>query len=75
MVLDAMTYNKKASPVRDKWIKRSDVAQYLGIGWRVVERLLREGKIKTVRDPLDHRRKMVSAEDLDRLKQMSSRDE
>ncbi len=70
-----MTYNKKASSARDKWIKRSDVAQYLGIGWRVVERLLREGKIKTVRDPLDHRRKMVSAEDLDRLKQMSSRDE
>lgn len=75
MTPNAMTRNKKTSPTADRWIKRSDVAQYLGIGWRVVERLLREGKIKTIRDPLDHRRKMVSVEDLDRLKQRSSRDE
>lgn len=56
-------------------IKRGDIGKYLGVGWRVVARLLKEGKIKTVRDPLDHRRELVSTKDLDLLKQTSSKDE
>jgi hypothetical protein len=59
----------------EKRIKLSDVPRYLGVGWRVAGRLLREGQIKPLRDPLDGRRKTVSIRDLDRLKQMSSRDE
>lgn len=56
-------------------IKRGDIGKYLGVGWRVVARLLKEGKIKTTRDPLDHRRKLVSTKDLDLLKQASLKDE
>jgi hypothetical protein len=52
-------------------IKLSDVGNYLGVGWRVVGRLLKEGKIKTTRDPLDNRRKLVSTKDLDELKHTS----
>jgi hypothetical protein len=49
-------------------IKQGDIGKYLGVGWRVVARLLQEDKIKTVRDPLDHRRKLVRTSDLNRLK-------
>jgi hypothetical protein len=56
-------------------IKRGDIGKYLGVGWRVVARLLKEGKIKPVQDPLDHRRKLVSTRDLDRLKKISLKDE
>jgi hypothetical protein len=56
-------------------IKLSDAGKYLGVGWRVVARLLKEGKIKTTRDPLDNRRKLVSTKDLDLLKQTSLKDE
>lgn len=59
------------SPAPDAKIKLSDVGSYLGVGWRVVGRLLKEGKIKTTRDPLDHRRKLVSTKDLDEIKQTS----
>jgi hypothetical protein len=52
-------------------IKRGDIGNYLGVGWRVVARLLKEGKIKLVQDPLDHRRKLVSTKDLDELKRTS----
>jgi hypothetical protein len=56
-------------------IKRGDVGKYLGVGWRVVGRLFKEGKIKTIQDPLDHRRKLVRTSDLDRLKQTSLKDD
>lgn len=60
----------------DTKIKLGDVGKYLGVGWRVVGRLLKEGKIKTTtRDPLDNRRKLVSTRDLDLLKQTSLKDE
>ena len=59
------------SPAPDTMIKRGDVGSYLGVGWRVVARLLKEGKIKTIRDPLDNRRKLVSTKDLDELKHTS----
>jgi hypothetical protein len=59
------------SPTPDTKIKLGDVGSYLGVGWRVVGRLLKEGKIKTTRDPLDNRRKLVSTKDLDELKQTS----
>jgi hypothetical protein len=66
---------KPDSPTLDSMIKRSDVGKYLGVGWRVVARLFKEGKIKTIRDPLDHRRKLVSSKELDQLKLKSSRDD
>lgn len=66
---------KPVSPAPDSMIKRGDIGKYLGVGWRVVARLLKEGRIKTIRDPLDHRRKLVSTSDLDRLKQTSLKDD
>jgi hypothetical protein len=66
---------KTDSPTPDTKIKLGDVGQYLGVGWRVVGRLLKEGKIRTTRDPLDNRRKLVSTKDLDLLKQTSLKDE
>ena len=63
------------SPTPDTMIKRGDIGKYLGVGWRVVARLLKEGKIKTIQDPLDHRRKLVRTSDLDRLKQTSLKDD
>lgn len=49
----------------------SEVAAYLGVSQRVVERLVRQGQIKSVRDPLDNRRKLVSVRELDELKRQS----
>ena len=67
-----MTTSEKSDPSTSHInIKLGDVPSYLGVGWRVVGRLLKEGKIKTMRDPLDHRRKLVSTKDLDLLKQTS----
>jgi hypothetical protein len=66
---------KPDSPTPDTMIKRGDIGKYLGVGWRVVARLLKEGKIKLVQDPLDHRRKLVRTRDLDRLKQTSLKDD
>lgn len=59
------------SPTPHTMIKRGDIGKYLGVGWRVVARLLKEGKIKLVQDPLDNRRKLVSTKDLDELKHTS----
>ena len=66
---------KPESPALDTMIKRGDIGNYLGVGWRVVARLLKEGKIKPVQEPLDHRRKLVRTSDLDRLKQTSLKDD
>ena len=63
------------SSTPDTKIKLGDVGSYLGVGWRVVGRLLKEGKINTTRDPLDNRRKLVSTKDLDELKQTSLKDD
>ncbi len=49
----------------------SEVAAYLGVSQRVVDRLVRQGQIKAVRDPLDNRRKLVSIRELDELKRQS----
>lgn len=63
---------KPASPAApDDKIKLGDVGEYLGVGWRVVGRLVRDGTIKPTTDPLDHRRKLVSKKQLDRLKHSS----
>lgn len=62
---------KPDSSTLDTMIKRGDVGKYLGVGWRVVERLIKEGAIKLTTDPLDHRRKLASTKQLDRLKRGS----
>lgn len=46
-----------------------EVPDYLGVSHRVVERLVSEGQIKPIKDPLDHRRKLVYRRELDKLKQ------
>lgn len=55
----------------DQRIMLGEVAKYLGVGWRVVSRLIKEGVIKVRRDPLDHRRKLVSVRELEKLKRQS----
>lgn len=67
------TTSAHVSSSSDRKIKIGDVGKYLGVGWRVVRRLLREGKIKPINDPLDNRRKLVSTKDLDELKDASMR--
>jgi DNA-binding MarR family transcriptional regulator len=57
----------------DPKITLSDVARYLGVGRRVVSRLVKEGIIKIKKDPLDSRRKLVSVRELDQLKRESSK--
>ena len=70
-----MTDSHKSRSPSNKKIRLGEVPAYLGVSSRVVERLLREGAIKPVRDPLDHRRKLVSVEQLDRLKKESLADD
>lgn len=48
-----------------------EVPNYLGVSHRVVERLVREGQIKPVKDPLDNRRKLVRMHELDEIKRRS----
>ncbi len=55
----------------DRRIAVSEVAAYLGVGRRVVSRLIKEGTIRVRKDPLDSRRKLVSVRELDELKQQS----
>lgn len=69
------TSKKPSSPSAGTLIKIGDVAKYLGVSWRVVERLVKEGTIKPTIDPLDHRRKLVSTKDLDQLKQASLKED
>jgi len=57
----------------DPKITLSEVAAYLGVGRRVVSRLVKESAIKTRKDPLDSRRKLVSLRELDQLKKQSSK--
>ena len=57
----------------EKKIRVSEIASYLGVGWRVVERLMKSGAIAYERDPLDQRCKLVKVSDLDRLKTASLR--
>lgn len=52
-------------------VKRGDIASYLGVGWRVVNRLIRDGQIELEPDPLDGRRKLADCAKLDRLKEAS----
>jgi excisionase family DNA binding protein len=55
----------------DRKITLSEVAAYLGVGRRVVSRLVKEGTIRVRKDPLDSRRKLVSLRELDQLKRQS----
>ena len=57
----------------DPKIMLGEVAGYLGVGRRVVSRLVREGAIRIRKDPLDSRRKLVSVRELDQLKRQSSK--
>jgi excisionase family DNA binding protein len=57
----------------DPKITLSEVAAYLGVGRRVVSRLVKEGVIRVRKDPLDSRRKLVSIQELDQLKRQSSK--
>lgn len=55
----------------DRKITLGEVAAYLGVGRRVVSRLVKEGAIRIRKDPLDSRRKLVSLRDLDQLRRQS----
>lgn len=55
----------------ERRIALGEVAKYLGVGRRVVSRLVKGGAITVRRDPLDHRRKLVSISELDALKRQS----
>lgn len=59
------------TPELDPKIMLSEVAAYLGVGRRVVSRLVKEGAIRIRKDPLDSRRKLVSLRELDQLKRQS----
>ena len=59
----------------DEKIKFGEIGKYLGVGWRVVERLIKSGAIPYERDPLDQRCKLVKVSDLDRLRTGSLRKE
>jgi DNA-binding MarR family transcriptional regulator len=55
----------------DSRIALGEVAAYLGVGRRVVSRLVKGGVIKIHKDPLDDRRKLVSVRQLEQLKRQS----
>lgn len=55
----------------DPKISISEVAAYLGVGRRVVSRLVKEEAIRIRKDPLDSRRKLVCVRELDQLKRQS----
>jgi hypothetical protein len=57
----------------DPKITLGEVSRYLGVGCRVVSRLVKEGVIRISKDPLDSRRKLVSVRELDQLKRQSSK--
>lgn len=59
----------------EQTIKFGEIGKYLGVGWRVVARLVRSGAIPYERDPLDQRCKLVKLRDLDKLKTGSIRKE
>jgi DNA-binding MarR family transcriptional regulator len=59
----------------DKTIRFGEIGKYLGVGGRVVARLIKSGAIPYERDPLDHRCKLVKVRDLDKLKTGSLRKE
>lgn len=65
-----MTFDETADE-GERWVMLGEVPNYLGVSHRVVERLVREGQIKPVKDPLDNRRKLVRARELDELKRWS----
>lgn len=52
-------------------ITLSEVAAYLGVGRRVVSRLVKGGQLKIYKDPLDDRRKLISVKQLDQLRRES----
>lgn len=56
-------------------IKLGEIGNYLGVGQRVVDRLIKSGAISYERDPLDQRCKLVKVSDLERLKAGSLRKE
>ena len=62
---------KRTTSKAEKRISMSEVGAYLGVSQRVVDRLVRQGQIKSIRDPLDNRRKLVSVRELNELKQRS----
>jgi predicted site-specific integrase-resolvase len=46
-----MTFEETADE-EERWVMLGEVPNYLGVSHRVVERLVREGQIKPVKDPL-----------------------
>lgn len=62
---------KHTASKAERRIRLGEVGAYLGVSQRVVDRLVRQGQIKPIRDPLDNRRKLVSVRELDELKQQS----
>lgn len=62
---------KRTTSKAEKLIRMGEVAAHLGVSQRVVDRLVHQGLIKAIRDPLDNRRKLVSVRELDELKQRS----
>jgi excisionase family DNA binding protein len=68
-----MTKRDEETHEGDPKITLSEVAAYLGVGRRVVSRLVKEGAVRIRKDPLDSRRKLVSVRELDQLKRQSSK--
>lgn len=52
----------------DIFLNLSQSADYLGISAVTMRSRVRNGEIKTVTDPADHRQKLISKKELDRLK-------
>lgn len=62
---------QRRSEEDDPKVSLREVAAYLGVGRRVVSRLVKEGLIKIYKDPLDDRRKLVSVRQSEDLKRQS----
>jgi excisionase family DNA binding protein len=62
---------RKASGEKPKRMKLSDAAAYLGVSPAKVSRLIRSGELPFTVDGLDKRRRIVSREHLDRIKEQS----
>jgi predicted site-specific integrase-resolvase len=66
-----MMDTSKSSTRKSRKMKLKDAAAFLGVSIPVITRLVSSGTLKYVIDPLDRRKKMVSVEELERLKRES----
>lgn len=59
---------RKSSARKGRKMKLKDAAAFLGVSIPAITRLVSSGALKYVIDPLDRRKKLVSVEELERLK-------